>query len=374
MTNSIIMLCGRIGSGKTTFAKKLQKRINAVVLSCDDFVIAVNDNLSRRHEIQENITFQLLNLAKQIWLSGVSVVLDFGFWYKEQRVSIKREFEKDGVIVKLCYLRCDTDQTNIRIEKRNYKILNNHEKGYIIDMNLKLELDKKFEEPDEGEIDILIQDLEDFENNINFEKEQLVNEIINISDFIIEQKCTCDDVILHIRPLYIEKIYAMPNVFDKLVNTICREFTELNIKHIFAIESAILPCASVIAIKLNVSLSVIRKYDVFCHEESEPKIFLPNNYSAEHSILLDDALWTGKTLNYCFELFEHLKLELPQNLYFIFDFRNFMPKTNCLYEKYNGLIRRRKVFLNYKTIVDKAFKAKKISYDTYIKTIGLFDI
>ena len=103
MINSIIMLCGRIGSGKTTYAKMLQREKKLVVLSCDDFVLAINDDLSKRHEIQEKISVQLFDLAKQIWRSGVSVILDFGFWYKEQRKHIKREFEKEGIKVELYY-------------------------------------------------------------------------------------------------------------------------------------------------------------------------------------------------------------------------------------------------------------------------------
>lgn len=91
--NSIIMLCGRIGSGKTTYAKMLQKEKKMVVLSCDDFVLAVNDDIRKRHEIQKDVSLKLFDLAKQIWSSGVSVILDFGFWYKEQRKKLEKNLK-----------------------------------------------------------------------------------------------------------------------------------------------------------------------------------------------------------------------------------------------------------------------------------------
>ena len=122
--------------------------------------------------------------------------------------------------------------------QRNDKILQNKEEGYIIDLNLKEELDAKFEEPDENEVDVFVENIENNEVLTYDKKEQLIEEIINLKDFVIEQKCLCDDTVLYIRPLYIEKLYLLPYILNKLSEIICTEFTEMNIKHIFAIESA----------------------------------------------------------------------------------------------------------------------------------------
>lgn len=368
------MLCGRIGSGKTTYAKVLQREKKMVVLSCDDFVLAVNNDLSKRHEIQENISLQLFDLAKQIWHSGVSVILDFGFWYKEQRKNIKRKFEMEGIKVELYYCKCDINQTNFRITERNNKILQHKAKGYIIDLKLKAELDDKFDEPDEDEVDVVVENMKVDEVITYGKKEQLIEEILNINEFVIEQKCLCDDVALYIRPLYIEKIYLLPNILNLLSEIICSEFTKMNISQIFAIESAILPCAAVVAYKLNIPLCVIRKPNNYRHEEFEPQIFISDNYSAEHAVIFDDALWTGRTLNYSLSLFEYLKIEIPHNFYFIFDFRNFMREKDCASEKYKEYIKNRKTLINYRILVDKAFEMKKIKLETYIETIKLFEL
>lgn len=368
------MLCGRVGSGKTTYAKKLQREKKMVVLSCDDFVLAINDDLSKRHEIQEKISVQLFDLAKQIWHSGVSVILDFGFWYKEQRKKIKREFEKEGIKVELYYCKCDIDQTNFRIAKRNNKILRNEAKGYIIDLKLKAELDDKFDEPDKDEVDVLVENMEIDEEITYKNKEKLMEEILNIKEFVIEQKCSCDDVDIYIRPLYIEKIYLLPSILNRLSEIVCSEFMKMNIKQIFAIESAILPCAAVVANKLGIPLCIIRKPNNYRHEKFEPLIFVPNNYLPEYAVVFDDALWTGKTLNYSLGLFEYLKIEIPHNFYFIFDFRNFMQEKDCANEKCKEYIKNRKVLINYRTLVDKAFKMKKINLETYTETMKSFEL
>ena len=35
----VILICGKIGSGKTTYANKLAKEINAVIFSHDDIIL-----------------------------------------------------------------------------------------------------------------------------------------------------------------------------------------------------------------------------------------------------------------------------------------------------------------------------------------------
>ena len=67
-------------------------------------------------------------------------------------------------------------------------------------------------------------------------KEKLIEEILKIKEFVIEQKCLCDNVVLYIRPLYIEKIYLLPNILNLLSEIVCNEFMKMNIKHIFEIE------------------------------------------------------------------------------------------------------------------------------------------
>lgn len=39
----VIMLCGKICSGKSFYAEQLKNRINGIVLSCDDLMLTLFD-------------------------------------------------------------------------------------------------------------------------------------------------------------------------------------------------------------------------------------------------------------------------------------------------------------------------------------------
>ena len=81
---------------------------------------------------------------------------------------------------------------------QNNKILQNEARGYIIDLKLKAELDDKFDEPDEDEAYILVENME-IDGDITYKnKEKLIEEILKIKEFVIEQKCLCDNVVLYI--------------------------------------------------------------------------------------------------------------------------------------------------------------------------------
>lgn len=371
MNNKIIMLCGRIGSGKTTFAMTLQKNYNMVVLSCDNYVLAVNDNLQYRHKVQEAIAEELINLARNIWKCGLNVVLDFGFWYKDQRSEIKTQLENEGISVKLYYFESDNRLTDKRIIARNKRIIQNNEKGYIIDLKMKSSLDNKFEVPDTEEIDYIVNQSGEY-SIAKIQNKQILDEILSINDFIIEQKCFCDNIKLYIRPLYIEKINMFPAILDKISDAICDTFIKKGIRFIFALESAVLPCASLIANKLSLPLCVIRKQNSLKHEELEPDIFIPDDYCDKYAIIIDDALWTGKSINYCYSLFEKLNKKPPCYSYFIFDFRNFIKGEECIDKKFKSYYNNSQHFIDYKTIIKKAYQMNIISSEAYMETIKLF--
>ena len=62
-------MCGKICSGKTTFAEQLRKDINGVILSCDEIMLSLFDeNLGERHPIVErNCKDYLYTIAIRAW-------------------------------------------------------------------------------------------------------------------------------------------------------------------------------------------------------------------------------------------------------------------------------------------------------------------
>ena len=82
------MMCGPTGSGKTTFAKRLEREHNAVRMSVDEWMIALHGHHMPREVFDERlarIKDLLWNMARRLLELGVNVVLDFGFWKRTDR-------------------------------------------------------------------------------------------------------------------------------------------------------------------------------------------------------------------------------------------------------------------------------------------------
>lgn len=78
----MILICGKICSGKSRYAKQILNKNNAVVLSCDEMVQTIFDKqLGENHdEVLLNIKRYLLNKSVHIIKAGCDVILDWGFW------------------------------------------------------------------------------------------------------------------------------------------------------------------------------------------------------------------------------------------------------------------------------------------------------
>lgn len=59
--------------------------------------------------------------AQQVLRRGVSVILENGFWSKEERLSYRNKAKELGVAVELHYLNISRDELWRRIQKRNDK-------------------------------------------------------------------------------------------------------------------------------------------------------------------------------------------------------------------------------------------------------------
>lgn len=78
----VILICGKICSGKTTYAKNIMDKTNAVILSVDEITLALfGQHLGEKHdEITEKTEKYLLKKAVEIISIGVNVIFDWGFW------------------------------------------------------------------------------------------------------------------------------------------------------------------------------------------------------------------------------------------------------------------------------------------------------
>ena len=95
----VMLLCGKICSGKTTYCNRLRERERAVLLSCDEVESRLfHQSLGDRHDaVAADIKGYLRQKAAEIAAAGCSVVLDWGFWTRAERADISRFFQDQGV-------------------------------------------------------------------------------------------------------------------------------------------------------------------------------------------------------------------------------------------------------------------------------------
>jgi len=129
----IYLVCGPIGAGKTTFARKLAAQHKAVCFSEDEwlsrlFVPLAPEGLLQQ-PFQDVATWasskyalcraQIWSVAKQILDAGGGVVLDGAAANQAQRDLIRHKAEARGLDFKLYYLSANANTRRRRILARN---------------------------------------------------------------------------------------------------------------------------------------------------------------------------------------------------------------------------------------------------------------
>lgn len=114
----LILICGLPGSGKTTLAEKLAPEVPAVRLCPDewkhDLGIDYYDEQAR-----VRLERRLWRLAQELLGLGQSVILENGFWAREEREELRLGARSLGVAVELHYLEAPVDELWRRLELRN---------------------------------------------------------------------------------------------------------------------------------------------------------------------------------------------------------------------------------------------------------------
>lgn len=117
------MICGLPGSGKTTLAKVLERKLNAIRMCPDEWIEAIladphdQAEKNRLRDVVENLQW---SLAKTYLAQGFIVVLENGFWSRDERSQYAMEAREIGARIELYSLdSSDRDELWRRIESRN---------------------------------------------------------------------------------------------------------------------------------------------------------------------------------------------------------------------------------------------------------------
>jgi len=156
-TPTVYMICGFIGAGKTTFAKKLEKDTGAVRITKDEWLIKLFGNsplIDRFEEYDKKICELANDIAFQFVEQGVDVIIDDGFWYKSQREEMKDRIKKAGAKVMLYYIKSSMKTMKDGVAGRNNNITKD---SFEVSEKMFDDYAKYWEPPSEDENYILVQ-------------------------------------------------------------------------------------------------------------------------------------------------------------------------------------------------------------------------
>lgn len=155
----VILICGKICCGKTTYAEKLCAENNAILLSIDEITLALfGQHCGDKHdEYVERTEKYLLNKSMEFINKDINIVLDWGFWTKAERESVKEFYKSRDIVCELHYIDISNETWKYRLNKRNIAVLAEETNAYYVDDNIAAKFASIFEVPNEAEIDVVYQ-------------------------------------------------------------------------------------------------------------------------------------------------------------------------------------------------------------------------
>ena len=119
---TVYVMCGLPGSGKTVRAKELEAAGKGILLNADAWVwqLYPDDAEAAARDERKFLVHQVQwDLVEQLLVAGVSVILDWGVWSREERDDIRRRASRLGADVRTEYLEVPIEILHERLAIRN---------------------------------------------------------------------------------------------------------------------------------------------------------------------------------------------------------------------------------------------------------------
>jgi len=131
----IFLICGKICSGKTTYAKSLIKTIPAVLLSNDEITyILFGSHGGKEHGVvSERTQRYLFQKSLEIIESGINVVLEWGFITRAERLEVSEFYKQNNIEYEWHYIDTPDDVLLERLGKRNQDIADGKSTAHYFD-------------------------------------------------------------------------------------------------------------------------------------------------------------------------------------------------------------------------------------------------
>ena len=116
------LMVGLPCSGKSTLAQKLEQELPALRLTTDEWHIRLfgQDAEAPEHDARHGLLEALLwNIARRTLELGTNVILDFGFWAREEREDYRARAKQLGASSEIHFLDVSEDELLRRLAHRN---------------------------------------------------------------------------------------------------------------------------------------------------------------------------------------------------------------------------------------------------------------
>ena len=145
----VILLIGKVASGKSTYARSLR---DAVCLSVDEWMLRLfPEGCGEAHDIYaRRVRSCLYALAARLAAADMQVVLDWGFWGRALRDEAKAALA--GCELDWRWICPSPSVRAAWIAGRNHAVEAGETEAYIVDEGLAEKCERLFEPPDPGEL------------------------------------------------------------------------------------------------------------------------------------------------------------------------------------------------------------------------------
>ena len=124
---TLYLMVGLPCSGKTTRAKELEYELFALRLTPDEWQVNLfghdvyDPEHDKRHSLIEDMLWQIAARALSL---GINIILDFGFWAKEERDDYRTRAKKLGARSEVIFMDVGEEELMKRVRVRNDNLTN----------------------------------------------------------------------------------------------------------------------------------------------------------------------------------------------------------------------------------------------------------